>query len=193
MPSSADAAFRLAFDDAFSRVAASVRALAHVNPRIVIDGRSGSGKTTLAARLRDEWPLPGEPRVVALDEFYPGWDGLAEATRVVADDILSPLAAGLDGAYSRWDWTAGREAERRRVDPDEPLIVEGAGALSARAAESADLSVWVDAPEASRRARALARDGETYTPHWERWAAQERAHIERDRPAESADIVIELP
>ena len=42
-----------------------------------------------------------------------------------------------------------------------------------------DLTVWLQLPEAQRRRRALARDGEIYRPHWERWAAQEDALLTR--------------
>jgi len=45
-------------------------------------------------------------------------------------------------------------------------------------------------PEKDRRARALARDGDLYAPHWERWAAQEEAYIVREGVPERANIVI---
>ena len=41
-----------------------------------------------------------------------------------------------------------------------------------------------------RRARALSRDGETYAPHWERWAAQEDAVYRSSRPRDRADLVL---
>lgn len=193
MPSSADDALSRALDDALGRIVEGVRALGVPAPRVVIDGRSGSGKTTLAARLRGAWPLAGEPRVVALDDFYPGWGGLAAATAITADDILAPLASGRAGAFRRWDWVESVPDEHVEIAPDAALIIEGAGALSPRAAELADLTVWVDAPEHARRTRALERDGEAYAPHWEEWAAQERAHIALHRPAALASLVIELP
>ncbi len=58
------------------------------------------------------------------------------------------------------------------------------------AAGHADLAVWVETPDAVRRERALARDGDTYAPHWERWAAQERAVYAADPPAARADLVL---
>ena len=51
-----------------------------------------------------------------------------------------------------------------------PAIIEGCGALEAEA----DLSVWIADPgEEERRSRAIARDGQTYAPHWQRWARQD--------------------
>jgi len=193
VPSSADDALSLALDAALDRVVDGVRALDAPAPLVVIDGRSGSGKTTLAARLRDAWPFSGAPRVVALDDFYPGWGGLAAATAITADDVLAPLAGGRTGAFRRWDWVESVPDERVEIAPGAPLIIEGAGALSPRAAELADLTVWVDAPEQARRTRALERDGDAYAPHWEEWAAQERAHIALHHPAALASLVIRLP
>ena len=38
----------------------------------------------------------------------------------------------------------------------------------------ADLAVWIADPgEEERRHRAIARDGQTYAPHWQRWADQD--------------------
>ena len=48
-------------------------------------------------------------------------------------------------------------------------------------------ALWLDCPDALRRERALARDGDTFAPHWERWAAQERAHFGRHEPWRLAD------
>ena len=54
--------------------------------------------------------------------------------------------------------------------PLAPAIIEGCGALEAEA----DLSVWIADPgEEERRSRAIARDGQTYAPHWQRWAHQD--------------------
>ena len=36
----------------------------------------------------------------------------------------------------------------------------------------------------------FARDGEAYRPHWQRWAAQERALYAADRTRESADVIV---
>ena len=44
---------------------------------------------------------------------------------------------------------------------------------------------------AVRRARALARDGAVYAPHWDRWAAQEDALLARERTSERADVELD--
>ena len=70
------------------------------------------------------------------------------------------------------------------------LIVEGCGALTPTNRRLATAGVWLDLDASQRRLRALARDGETFAPHWERWAAQERAHWAANRPADLADVVV---
>lgn len=89
---------------------------------VLIDGLSGSGKTTLAKYLAE---VTGA-RVIHCDDFYPGWLGLMEASRIVADSVLALADAG----YRRWDWTANAPGEWVAVDPAEPFIVEGVGAVT---------------------------------------------------------------
>ncbi len=172
---------------------ASVAALAAANPVVIVDGRSGAGKTSLVRALVARWPGGGRVQSVALDAIYPGWDGLQAGVDTARDLVLTPHARGEIGVWQRWDWEAGEYSEAHAVDPSLPLIVEGAGALQPSTAGLADVRVWLEAPTASRRRRALARDGETYRPHWEQWAAQEERHIERDAPQSLADHVFAVP
>lgn len=184
---------RLALDTAVAAVVGAVRAQAVLNPVILIDGCSGSGKSTLARATVAAWPLHGRVQLVALDSLYPGWDGLADGVETARAQVLHPHARGTIGVWQRWDWAAGEFAEAHAVDPALPLIVEGSGILTARTAPLSDIRVWLESPERSRRARALARDGDTYRPHWERWAAQERAHMQQDAPERLATLRFTVP
>ena len=134
-------------------------------PVVTIDGYSGSGKSTLAAalaRLVSDW------QVLHLDDWYPGWDGLA-AGADTARRIAADLRAGRASSYEAWDWENGTTGATIRV-PLAPTIIEGCGAIEAEA----DLAVWIADPgEDERRHRALERDGQTYAPHWQRWADQD--------------------
>ncbi|MBW9108395.1 hypothetical protein JNB63_01265 [Microbacterium trichothecenolyticum] len=178
---------------AVDQIIAAIAQVAASNPVILIDGRSGAGKTTLARTLVARWPLRGRVQLVALDSIYPGWDGLDHGVELAKDLILTPHAKGLVGVWQRWDWAVGEPAEAHAVDPSLPLIVEGAGVLTPATARLADVRVWLESPAASRKQRALARDGETYRPHWDRWARQEHVHVTRDDPMSLATLVFPVP
>ena len=134
-------------------------------PVVTIDGYSGSGKSTLAAalaRLVNGW------QVLHLDDWYPGWDGL-EAGAEIARRIAADLRGGCTSSYEAWDWENGATGATIPV-PLAPTIIEGCGAIEAEA----DLAIWIADPgEEERRHRALVRDGQTYAPHWQRWAGQD--------------------
>lgn len=137
----------------------------HGVPVVTIDGYSGSGKSTLAAALASL--LPGW-QVLHLDDWYPGWDGLAAGSDI-ARRLAADLRGGRASSYKAWDWEAGETGATIRV-PLAPTIIEGCGAIEAEA----DLAIWIADPgEDERRSRALARDGQTYAPHWRRWAEQD--------------------
>ncbi|WP_342372926.1 cobalt ABC transporter [Propioniciclava soli] len=156
---------------------------APARPVVLIDGGSGAGKTSLARALADDWP--GPVRLVSLDDVYPGWEGLRAGSDAVARDILHPRRPG----FERWDWERGRAAGWVDLDPAEALIVEGCGTLTPANRALATGGLWVSAPPALRRARALGRDGETFAAHWAIWAAQERAHWREHRPRALADWI----
>jgi hypothetical protein len=185
--------FAQALDRAVASVVDAVRAVAAANPVVLVDGRSGAGKTTFARALVSRWPQRGRVQSVALDALYPGWDGLAAGAEYARETILTPHARGVIGVWQRWDWDAGERAEAHAVDPSLPLIVEGAGVLTRATATLGDVRVWMEAPTPARRRRALERDGDAYRPHWERWAAQEAAHIAEHAPREIATHVITMP
>ncbi|MGV8895964.1 MAG: ATP-binding protein [Rhodoglobus sp.] len=140
--------------------------------RVLIDGRSGSGKTELARALADGWP---GSQLVKLDDLYPGWDGLDEGSRVVCS-ILTTLR------WRAWDWSAGAPGAWHQLDASAPIIIEGVGAISRTSRPLVDVAVWVELDDATRKVRALERDGDAYAPYWDRWAAQEELFISRENP-----------
>jgi uridine kinase len=147
---------------------------------VLIDGRSGSGKTELATALGAA--LPGAD-VVHLDDLYPGWDGLADASRALPTILR-------DARWQRWDWTTSALAEWHDLDASLPIIVEGSGALTRETRPLADLAIWVEYPEQLRKARALAREP-GFADHWDAWAAQEDEHGRAENPRSLADITVD--
>jgi len=164
---------------------------------VAVDGPSGSGKSTLATALatalatRPRQPgQPGQPQVLRMDDIYPGWDGLADAVPNLHDWVLAPLARGERAAYRRFDWVAGRYAEEHEVPAAPLLIVEGVGSSVGVCAQYIAVALWVETTLDERFRRAIARDGEAYRPHWERWARQEQALFEADRTRSRAALIV---
>jgi chloramphenicol 3-O-phosphotransferase len=155
---------------------------------VSVDGPSGSGKSTLAARLA---AALGDPPVLHMDDIYPGWDGLADAVPLLHDQVVAPLAACRPARYRRYDWVRGEFAEEHDLGVPPLLLVEGVTAGARAVAAPATLLVWVEAPPDERFRRGIARDGEAYRPHWERWARQEQAHFAADGTRDRADLVVD--
>jgi para-aminobenzoate synthetase len=158
---------------------------------IAVDGFSGAGKTTLAIELAAALRAHHRVALFHLEDIYPGWDGLADGIAYYARQVAEPLAAGQPALWQAWDWEASRYGETRSTAPAEIIILEGVGASAAAAGRLLDAAVWVQAPAELRREKALERDGETYAPHWERWAAQERTWAAGDPAAARADITVD--
>lgn len=155
---------------------------------LLIEGPSGAGKSTFAGELRQHWPGPDTPRLVRMDGLYPGWSGLEAAARALVRDLLLPLSRGERGFWTGYDWEAGRTTKQYPVDPGLPLIVEGCGALSRASARLADLRIWIGAEDGLRKRRALARDGDTYLPHWDAWQRDYEIFTAREDPRALADL-----
>lgn len=158
---------------------------------VAIDGRSGAGKTTLAHGVAAALSAYGTVEVVHMDQLYPGWDGLAESSELLATRVLEPISRASSAAYDRWDWQEGGWDGTVRVEPADFLVVEGCGASVGPARPFAAVTVFMEADRDVRRDRGLARDGETYRPHWQRWAAQEEAVFASDDTKSRSDLVID--
>ena len=182
-----------ALDEVTARVLAAVAPRADPPVLVAVDGRSGSGKSTFAdavvARLRSELGTAESVTLLRMDAVYPGWHGLDQAVRTLSEDVLPELAAGRDATYRSWLWTKSRPGPLRTVRPAPVVVVEGVG--SGTSFHLLQLLVWVDAPDDVRHRRAMARDGDTYAPHWSTWAAQEERHLARHATHSHADVLVE--
>lgn len=169
-------------------VRAAARTVAPLGgPKVVaIDGPSGAGKTTLAQAVAAELGCP----LAHMDDLYPGWDGLAAAVDLVSDHVLEPLSQGRPASYQVWDWALRTWGAAVIVPPTDLLVLEGCGSSVGRAGEYAALRVWVDSAASVRMQRGIERDGETYRPYWQRWAAQEQALFDADQTAQRADVTV---
>lgn len=161
---------------------------------IGVDGRSGAGKSTFADALAARLAPHARVGVLRIESMYTDWDGLAA---VLTPDspyarALRDLRAGRPARWRAWDWHRAAPGEETVLTLGDVVVCEGVGALCAAARDLLDLRVWLELDEPSRRTRALARDGETYAPHWSRWATQEERYLDADRPAAAADVTTSL-
>ena len=190
------------FHQAVTAITKQVVSLVDKNPTpiILIDGRAASGKSSLAADLKNALfkELEQAPRLIHMDDLYPGWEGLQLGSFYLNQQILQPLSNGKTANWQLWDW---QKAERGRADEPgngwrefaggTPLIVEGCGALSRVSSELAHLRVWIEAPKELRHARWIERDGEKFNDYWHIWAAQEDEFYQQEKSKQLADLIVE--
>ncbi|MDQ0676697.1 para-aminobenzoate synthetase [Arthrobacter pascens] len=155
---------------------------------IAIDGRSGAGKTTLAIELAAQLRNHHKVSLFHLEDIYPGWNGLTAGIERYVSTVLTPLSHGERATWTSWDWERHYDGDTRVTLPAEIVIIEGVGAAAAEARPLLSAVIWADSPDEVRRTRALERDGGTYEPFWDQWAAQEDAWLAGDDVPQRADI-----
>lgn len=164
--------------------------LGNAAPIVLIDGRSNSGKSTFAKSLQENLFRQGEslPRVIHMDDLYPGWEGLSLGADYLNRFILEPLTKKSTASWQQWDWSESQRGAWMEFSGGTPLIIEGCGSLSDRASSIAFLRIWLEAKEPVRQSRWLEREGNL--DKFEMWAAQELDFYAREKSLELADLVI---
>jgi uridine kinase len=159
-------------------------------PIVLIDGRAGSGKSTFAESLQQQLFRDGEsaPRVIHMDNIFEGWDGLALGSDYMVRFILQPLARRETASWQDWSWVKNQRSSWREFSGGTPMIVEGCGSLTERSKEHADISIWLEASEETRRERWIQR--ERHLEKFDFWAAQELDFYAREKSQSLADLVI---
>ena len=158
---------------------------------IAVDGRSGAGKTTLAVELAARLRQHHKVSLFHLEDIYPGWNGLMPGIERYVGTVLKPLSQGQAAEWTSWDWEKHYDGGLNVTLPAEIVIVEGVGAAADAARPMLDAVVWVESPGDDRRRRALTRDGSTYEPYWDSWAAQEDEWLSADAVIGAADVRVQ--
>ncbi|MGF4043776.1 aminodeoxychorismate synthase component I [Paenarthrobacter nitroguajacolicus] len=158
---------------------------------IAVDGRSGAGKTTLAVELAARLRQHHKVSLFHLEDIYPGWNGLMPGIERYVGTVLKPLSEGQAAEWTSWDWEKHYDGGLNVTLPAEIVIVEGVGAAADAARPMLDAVVWVESPGDDRRRRALTRDGSTYEPYWDSWAAQEDEWLSADAVIGAADVRVQ--
>jgi len=173
-------------------IAATLLAISKAEPRcgatkvVAVDGPSGAGKTDFAGALAARLPTA---HLLHMDDLYPGWDGLEQAVADLHDQVLAPLARGERAAYRRWDWEHDRYAEWHGLPATNLLLVEGVGSGAGSGAALESVLIWLEADRNVRFRRGIERDGDSYRPHWQRWATLEEALFAGDGTRDRADLI----
>ena len=167
-------------------------------PVILIDGRAGSGKSHFAAQLKQELFALSHPvpKVIAMDELYPGWEGLQSGANYLVDNILTPLSKNQPALWQQWDWSKNQRGGddvgngQRSFEGDNALIVEGCGSLSLRSKPFANLSIWIERPQIERKQAIKQRDGNKFDPYWDIWFSQEEEFYLANSSSSLADLLL---
>lgn len=170
-------------------VSAEILASASATPILLIDGRACSGKSTLAKELQNVLFKQGDssPRIIHLDDLYPGWHGLAAGVDYLVRVILRPLLKTGKASWQEYDWNLGKRVTWREFSGNTPLIIEGCGAINNFTSGIATTSIWLEVPDEIRRARWIERDGNKFDEYYETWAAQELDFYAKENSASLAN------
>jgi uridine kinase len=183
-------------DLGLKKALSAIEPIADKAPVILIDGKTGSGKTEFAKDLQNELfrTLEQAPRLISMDDLYPGWGGLNEGALYLLRQILIPLSKNQTAYWNRYDWSAGsREQTLTSFEGGTPLIIEGCGAISGASNELADYSIWLSAPKDVRRERFSSRDGGAFDEYFEKWSEQEDEFYKTHKSSQLANLLIENP
>ena len=168
------------------------------SPVLLIDGRAGAGKSSLAEALRNALfkTRSQAPRIVHMDDLYPGWSGLHDGAMFLVNSILEPLVRSGSAHWQNWDWAKGQRGGVdvgngwRSFHGGNLLVVEGCGSVSKRSRELADLAVWVESDREIRYQRFIARDNGKFKDQWSEWSAQEDFFYSSEDSKALCDIVL---
>jgi uridine kinase len=164
----------------------------------LIDGRAGSGKSTFAKLLQDQvfQETKQSPKVIHMDDIYAGWEGLAQGSLYLVENILKPLKLAGKAQWQRWDWTNDKRGGSdpgngwREFAGENMLIVEGCGSITAQSAELADLTIWIEADRETRKERFEARDRGVFSNFWNSWSDQEDAFFQEQRSEQLCQLTV---
>lgn len=181
--------------------------------RVAVDGADGAGKTWLADELGEALRALGRPVVrVGVDDFHRPraeryrrgrqspegfWLDSFDYARL-RSDVLSPFGPGGDGRYrDRAHDLASDELldpPWRQAPDGAVLVLDGLFLHRDGLAGLWDLSVFIEASDASRFARMASRDGtpdDPDDPANARYLGAHRLYVAACDPASRADVVVD--
>jgi len=184
---------KLSYSEALDQLTELVLASSSNTPMVLVDGRAGAGKSTFAKELQNKLFSQGDslPRIIHLDDLYPGWDGLVAGVEYLNRMILTPLGKTGTASWQEFDWELDKRNTWREFSGGTPLIIEGCGAINSFTKQFALTSIYLEADEVTRKSRWFERDGERFMAYWEIWSAQELDFYAREKSKELADYLLD--
>jgi uridine kinase len=159
---------------------------------ITIDGPAGSGKTTLAEIIHENLAKGGESvATIHMDDLYAGWDlALSPGLTQSLEQILKAYCERGQIQIPQYDWLEERFSSPLTIDSPDVLILEGVGSGQKFSRDSADIKLWIEAPQEIAFARVLERDGENIRPQMQQWQLRESAHFLEEGTKSAADYQV---
>jgi hypothetical protein len=154
---------------------------------IGVDGAGGSGKSTFAEHLASAL---GSAQIVHTDDFA-SWDNPIDWWPALVRDVLEPISRSRTARFTPTIWNPAEPPSPVEVAPASHLIVEGVTATREAFRPYLTYSIWIETRRDVRLNRGLLRDGEDARAQWEQWMAEEDAYMQRERPDERADLVVD--
>lgn len=161
---------------------------------IAIDGRGGSGKTAFAEYLKtllpefvflngDDYFEPVENQIV--------WGAFNDVR--LNKEIIEPLKSGNSFEYKRYDWRTNQYISNSKTNVEKGFCLERCYAFAMDL--DWDLKIWVETPPSICLQRGLMREHmpkERVLRAWnEVWQPEEDKYIQKNKPLEIADTVID--
>jgi len=154
---------------------------------VIIDGPAGAGKTTLASQIVSHF---GFGEIIHCDDLYNGWKDALTATleRTIGEWILKPIEESRPIQIRKFDWQRNTYGEEITLPTTPLVILEGVGCAMKGAAQSADLSIWMDIPVDLGLERVLARDGVEIREEMLHWITQQAEFFALHRNQENCSL-----
>ena len=152
---------------------------------VTIDGPCASGKTTLAAGLAAEFGC----EVIHTDHFVVPFErktperlaipgGNCDWERLTAE-VIRPWKNGAEVRYRKFDWNEGCLKPPEYLAPGSLLILEGSYCNLPAIRAFADVRLFMNTPEETRRERLKQRESpESLERFYSRWIPLENAYFE---------------
>lgn len=168
------------------------------NAVIAIDGCCASGKTTLAAELSERFGM----QVIHMDSFFllPEMrtaERLSQAGGNIhyerfVEEVIRGIKSGKDFSYRIFSCKKGCYDGTVTVNPQKPIIVEGAYSLHPEIPDIYDLKIYLDADLETRLERIENRNGKDALKIFkEKWIPLENIYFQEFDIKSKCDLVIE--